>query len=104
VSAIYWWQSGGHEEFVRLLKPRFLVLTIDYHARTMTLRQWNRTYTVRCGDACREFAVDKCYSAVDHGSELEIEVDRRTVRCPIIKIEVKFDTQPGGLGSYIYTL
>ena len=83
------------------LRPRFQVMAIDAGAGTMVLRQWNRTYTVKCERRCDEFVAGKSYSANDRGSDLEIKVAGHVVRCPIIKIEVRFDTNPGGLGSYV---
>ena len=64
----------------------------------MVLRQSNRTYTVKCEERCRDFTVGGSYRAVDRGSDLEIRVGRQRIRCPIIKIEVRFDVRPGGLG------
>ena len=86
---------------MQALKPRFHVLGIDVSSGTMVLQQWNRTYTVKCDAVCREFAVRKSYSASDLGSDLAIKVGGHVVRCPIIKIEVRFDTHPGGLGTWV---
>ena len=81
--------------------PRYHVVAIDPGAGTMMLRQLNRTYTVNCERSCDQFAAGKNYSAEERGSELEIKVAGRVLRCPIIKIEVRFETHPGGMGSYV---
>jgi hypothetical protein len=81
--------------------PQYHVVAIDSGASTMVLQQWNRTYTVKCERSCGQFAAGKSYSAKDRGSELEIKVAGRVLRCPIIKIEVRFETPPGGMGSYV---
>ena len=86
---------------IQWLRPRFQVIAIDVGTGTMVLRQWNRTYTVKCERRCDEFAAGKSYSANDRGSDLEIKVAGHVVRCPIIKIEVRFETHPGGMGSYV---
>ena len=101
LGALYWWHAGGSEALLQLLQPGFQVVSIDRDAQTMLLRQANRTYTVRCENGCRDFAVGRSYPAIDSGSDLEIKIGRRRVRCPIIKIEVRFDVHPGGLGTYI---
>jgi hypothetical protein len=98
VSVFFWWRAGGRETLRELLTPRFQVAGIDFGARTMVLQQSNRTYTVGCEDTCRDFAVGKKYRAIDHGNDLEIRVGRQRVLCPIIKIEVRFDVHPGGVG------
>jgi hypothetical protein len=98
---MYWWRAGGRETIMQCMRPRFHVLAIDVGAGTMVLRQWNRTYTVKCEHRCDEFAAGKSYSANDRGSDLEIKVAKHVVRCPIIKIEVRFETHPGGLGNYM---
>jgi hypothetical protein len=100
-SIVYWWRAAGRETIMQWLRPRFQVMAIDAAGGTMVLRQWNRTYTVKCERRCNEFAAGKSYSASDRGSDLEIKVAGHVVRCPIIKIEVRFDTNPGGLGSYV---
>ena len=99
--AFYWWTVGGREAVFQLLSPRFRVVGIDLNSQTMELRQTNRTYSVRCQDACRDFVAGESYAAVDRGSDLDVTVGGRRVRCPIIKIEVRFDARPGGVGSYV---
>lgn len=99
VGAVYAWWAGGREGLLQLLRPRFQVVAIDPASRTMQLRQTNRTYTVRCDDACRDFVAGQDYPAIDRGSDLELKVAGRRVRCPIIKIEVHFDVRPGGVGA-----
>lgn len=99
--ALYWWRAGAAETVRQWLRPRFHVIAIDLDAGTMVLRQWNRSYTVKCERSCDQFAAGKSYSAEDRGSELEIKVAGRVLRCPIIKIEVRFETHPGGMGSYV---
>ncbi|PYX92307.1 MAG: hypothetical protein DMG71_18315 [Acidobacteria bacterium] len=98
VCALYWWRAGGSETLQQLLTPRFQVVSIDFSEQRMVLRQSNRTYTVNCDDACRDFAVGRSYRAMDRGSDLEIRVGGQRIRCPIIKIEVRFDVRPGGVG------
>jgi hypothetical protein len=99
ISLIYWWHAGGRETVMQSLRPRFRVMAIDSGAGTMVLRQWNRTYTVKCRPNCQEFAAGRSYFASDRGSDLEIKVAGHVVRCPIVKIEVQFETHPGGLGE-----
>ena len=103
VGAVYWWWAGGGRIVREMLTPRFRVLAVDFTAQTVQLRQTNRTYTVRCGDACREFVPGSSYAARDRGSDLEIHVGRRRVLCPVIKIEVQFDLRPGGVGAYLWS-
>jgi hypothetical protein len=98
VSALYWWRAGGSEMLQQLLTPRFQVVSIEFSEQRMVLRQSNRTYTVKCEERCGNFTVGGSYRAVDRGSDLEIRVGRERIRCPIIKIEVRFDVRPGGLG------
>ena len=103
LGAVYWWWAGGSGIVREMLTPRFRVIGIDFAAQTMQLRQTNRTYTVACGQACREFTVGQSYAATDRGSDLEIRVAGQRVECPVIKIEVRFDTRPGGVGIYLWS-
>ena len=98
--AWYGWRAGRRETVRQWLRPRFQLIAIDFGAGTMVLRQWNHTYTVKCEPSCDQFAAGQSYTAEDRGSELEIKVRGCVLRCPIIKIEVRFETHPGGMGSY----
>lgn len=95
--------SGGENPFskkrlLRSLEPKFQVTEVDVSEGTMTLRQPEHEFIVRCGVTCNTFKVGESYSMSNEGHVLRYEMKRQQFDYPIVQEEIILPMTPAGHG------